>query len=197
VADQLLSTVLWQRGDLPALEVCRLRQGNAGYDFEGSVIAYLEKEPLEVSYIVSCSDDWVTTETRVVLRNGDQLHTLELRRDGDGHWVANDQPLDQVDGLSDVDLGISPCTNTLAIRRLDLAVGEARDVTAAWVRFPDLQVIPLPQRYTRLADRRYRYSSRGGAFTADLETDHLGLVINYGTWWQRIPHDLAGTAKRQ
>ena len=35
---------------------------------------------------------------------------------------------------------------------------------AAWVRFPDLTLQPLPQEYIRLADRQYRYSSRSGAF---------------------------------
>lgn len=184
--DQLLGTVLWQRPDLPALEVCRLRQGTAGYSFEGSVIACLRAESLEVSYIVSCTEEWVTRDALVVLRSGSTLHTLELQRDRDGHWSSNDHRIDPVDGLLDVDLAISPCTNTLPIRRLDLAIGETQEVTAAWVRFPDLEVLPLTQSYTRLDQRRYRYSSRGGEFTAEIETDELGMVIDYGSWWHRI-----------
>ncbi len=87
----------------------------------------------------------------------------------------------------DVDISVTPSTNTLPIRRLALAVGEGRDVTAAWVRLPQLIVEPLPQRYVRIADRQYRYESRGGAFTAALDIDELGLVTQYPPAWAQVP----------
>ena len=86
----------------------------------------------------------------------------------------------------DLDLAFTPATNILPLRRLGLAVGESREVTAAWLRFPDLSVEPLPQRYTRLDERRVRYESRGGAFTAELEVDELGLVVRYPPLWERV-----------
>jgi uncharacterized protein len=177
---------LWQRSDLPALEVCRLRQSHDGYSFDGSVIACSENAPYEVSYAVSCSTDWQTRDALVVARRGSHLRTLELQRDDDGHWFCNDQRLEAMDGLVDVDLGFSPCTNTLPIRRFDLAIGEVRELTAVWVRFPDFEVLPLTQTYTRLEEHRYLYSSNNGGFTAELSTDELGLVTEYGSWWQRI-----------
>ena len=94
--------------------------------------------------------------------------------------------LEALHGLIDVDLGFSPVTNTLPIRRLDPAIGEAVAVTAAWVRFPELTIEPLPQRYIRLAERRYRYESAGGAFVAEIEVDDLGLVTAYEGGWRRI-----------
>jgi uncharacterized protein len=183
---------LWQRPDLPALEVCRFRQSHEGFSFDGSVIACAENNPVEISYAVSCSPDWLTRDTLIVARRGSQLRTLELLRNDDGQWSCNDQHLEGMDGLVDVDLGFSPCTNTLPIRRFELAIGEVRELTAVWVRFPDLAILPLPQKYTRLDEHRYQYSSRDGSFTAELETDELGLVVNYGSWWHRIAtHDEA------
>ena len=73
-----------------------------------------------------------------------------------------------------------------AMAKAAKAVGEAADLSAVWVRFPELSVQRLPQRYTRLAERRYRYESNGGAFMAELEVDDLGLVIAYEGIWQRI-----------
>jgi len=109
------------------------------------------------------------------------LSGREWSRDG----VAQREQPDLADCV-DVDLGISPSTNTLPIRRLNLAVGESRELTAAWVRFPELTVEPLAQRYTRLAERRYRYESIVSGFTAELEVDDLGLVINYEGIWRRV-----------
>lgn len=91
-----------------------------------------------------------------------------------------------VAGCLDVDLAFTPATNILPLRRLGLAVGESREMTAAWIRFPNLSIEPLAQRYTRLDERRVRYESRGGAFTAELEVDELGLVVRYPPLWERI-----------
>jgi hypothetical protein len=99
--------------------------------------------------------------------------------------MLQDEPM-ALHGLTDVDLGITPATNTLPIRRLDPAIGESVAVTAAWVRFPELTVESLPQTYTRLAERRYRYESAGGAFVAAIEVDDLGLVIAYEGGWRRV-----------
>jgi len=89
-----------------------------------------------------------------------------------------------LDKCIDVDLEWSPSTNTLPIRRLALAIGESKSVSAAWVRFPSLEVQRLDQTYERLEDRRYRY--RSGRFTADLALDQDGMVLQYGVNWNAV-----------
>jgi len=116
------------------------------------------------------------------------------RRPAPGEAGAGSEPLAapateeiaSIAGCLDLDLAFSPSTNILPLRRLGLGAGESGEATAAWVRFPDLSVEPLPQRYTRLDERRVRYESRGGAFTAELEVDDLGLVVRYPPFWERV-----------
>jgi uncharacterized protein len=118
----------------------------------------------------------------------------EAANAGTGTGVAGGSPrpvpaaieIPAVAGCLDVDLAFSPATNILPLRRLDLAVGESREMTAAWVRFPDLSIEPLAQRYTRLDERRVRYENRDGSFTAELEVDELGLVVSYPPLWERV-----------
>ncbi|HEX3177350.1 MAG TPA: putative glycolipid-binding domain-containing protein, partial [Methylomirabilota bacterium] len=81
-------------------------------------------------------------------------------------------------------LGFSPSTNLLPIRRLSPAIGESRDVTAAWLPFPALALEPLPQRYHRETDATYRYESSGGAFTRILRVNAEGFVTEYPGLWQ-------------
>ena len=78
-----------------------------------------------------------------------------------------------------------PATNTLPIRRLNLELGQSREVTAAWLKFPDLTLAILPQRYTRLAPQRYGYQS-GTGFSAEMLVDDLGLVTAYPGGWERV-----------
>jgi hypothetical protein len=95
----------------------------------------------------------------------------------DGQAVA------ELKGCVDVDLGVTPSTNTLPIHRLELEVGASAEIVAAWIRFPELDIIPAAQRYTRLADRQYLYESN--TFSAELDVDDLGLVVTYPGIWER------------
>ena len=116
---------------------------------------------------------------------------LRLRHGTDDHWSISDSSgkksrLDELRGCVDVDIGFTPSTNTLPIRRLCLEIGQSADVDAAWVRFPELTVERLRQRYTRLADDRYRYESVDSGFTAELQVDTDGLVVMYEGLWERV-----------
>lgn len=90
----------------------------------------------------------------------------------------------EVAGCIDLDLNFSPCTNLLPIRRLGLAIGQEAQVRAAWLRFPNFELEPLPQLYRRLDESTYRYESGGGQFVADLQVNQTGFVTNYPGIWQ-------------
>ena len=148
-------------------------------------------------YDIALASDWSTREALLAVRAGveEPERTLLLRAD-DGQWRIDRSPepgvgaphdeAAAVRGLIDIDLGFTPATNPLPIRRLAPAVGASVAVTALWVRFPELTIEPLPQRYTRLSRTHYRYESTGGAFVAELEVDDLGLVVTYEGAVRRI-----------
>src|SRR5919107_2712530 len=191
-------TLLWQRIDSPGSEWCALERDPDGWRLRGIVLAAVATVPVLVHYEVGLATDWSTRVVEIAMRSGaeSEPRRLKLTVAPDQHWQIEREPvpdpampvddLAALHGLVDVDLGFSPVTNTLPIRRLDPAIGEAVAVTAAWVRFPELTIEPLPQTYTRLAERRYRYESAGGAFIAQIEVDDLGLVTTYEGAWQRI-----------
>ena len=85
-----------------------------------------------------------------------------------------------LDGCTDVDLGFSPSTNALPIRRLGLQVSQSRTVQVAWLRYPQLTVERVAQTYTRLDATTCRYAS--GSFEADLTVDDDGFVVEYDEW---------------
>ena len=61
---------------------------------------------------------------------------LTLRRSRHSGWEVDGVALPDLDEALEVDLSVSPLSNTLPVRRLGLAVGESADITTAYVRVP-------------------------------------------------------------
>lgn len=184
-------TVLWQRLSEPSLESFALYQHQAGFEFRGTVVLELEGQPSCVSYRILTTVDWLTRQVTVELRRGAEEKSLELRVDDEQRWWQGERELTPLRGFYDVDLSVTPATNTLPLRRLELGVGRDHEVTAAWLKFPELDLEPLPQRYTRVGERDYRYESGTALadFSADLRIDDVGLVTNYlsgDRGWKRV-----------
>ena len=173
--------VVWRRSsDLQTIEWCTLAEGESQKVLEGLILGAAASLPLRIEYRVVCHPDWQTSTVDVRQQHGREETVLTLVRDAAGAWVRDGQPMPTLDGCVDVDLGFSPSTNTLPIRRLALAIGKSETIEAAWVLFPDLEVRPLSQTYTRLSDQGYRYASDD--FAADLCVDAAGLVTDYWEW---------------
>ena len=76
------------------------------------------------------------------------------------------------------DLGWSPLFNSLPVLRDRLLErGRARDYVMRWVDVPALEVTLSEQRYEPLGNRLVRF--RSDSFTADIEFDERGFVLNY------------------
>jgi hypothetical protein len=177
-----------------------------GWLLKGTVVGALEnKRPMLASYEVLCDDNWLTQRVQVERTVGKVTKALILSVESGGLWRSSGQELSEVRRCLDVDLAVTPATNTLPIRRLDLGIGKSESVTAAWIKFPDLEIQPLSQRYTLIAKNIYRYASDTG-FSAEIEVDDLGLddlglddlglddlglddlglVVTYPGGWERI-----------
>jgi uncharacterized protein len=176
--------VVWRRSsDLQTIEWCTLTDGPNEKILEGLILGASAGLPVRIEYRIVCHSTWQTSIVDVRQQYGREETLCVLVRGAEGAWVRNGQPMPTLDGCTDVDLGFSPSTNTLPIRRLALPVGKPETIEAAWVLFPDLEVRTSRQTYTRISDQTYRFAS--GDFAAELCVDAAGLVTDY--WeWQRI-----------
>ena len=146
--------------------------------FRGHTSAVENGRAYAVSYEVSLDEGWITREVRVTSDTVDGHRSTLLRSDGEGGWTVDGVPAPHLDGLVDVDLEASACTNTLPVHRLTMPVGEVVVASAVYVQASDLAVRRLDQTYRRLDDHRFAYASEGG-FEAVLVYDDAGLVVDY------------------
>lgn len=177
-------TILWRRLDRPGHEAATLFFRAPTWCLEGTVVVLDRGVPCRLEYAVVCDAAWRTLWARVSGWMGLTPVIHRVSRSPAGRWRHNGIEQPHLDQCIDVDLGFTPATNLLPIRRLNLGVGDSALVAAAWLKFPEFSLTPLDQVYHREADRQYRYESSGGRFSAVLDVDAAGLVIRYGDIWQ-------------
>jgi hypothetical protein len=178
-------TARWQawEGSEFGLEHLDLRSESGGIRAAGIVIG-TDGGPFGLFYRLRMDARWHIRDARLETTTGARLH---LRSDGEGRWTMDGAALPALDGCIDIDIESTPFTNTLPIRRLDFALGDARTLRLAYVRVPTLAVAEGSQRYTALSPGRlYRFESLDHDFVADLPVDRHGLVRDYPELFRRL-----------
>ncbi|KQR10382.1 putative glycolipid-binding domain-containing protein [Cellulomonas sp. Leaf334] len=171
----LPSFAAWRFVDaVDGFEVVYLEPGR----LRGHTSAVEDGRAYAVTYEITLDDGWVVREASVTSDTVVGLRSVHLLSDGRGTWTVDGAPAPHLDGLVDVDLEASACTNTLPVHRLTMPVGEVVAASAVYVQASDLAVRRLDQTYRRLDDHRFAYTSEGG-FEAVLDYDDTGLVVDY------------------
>ncbi len=168
--------VLWLRQDRPGNDACRFAQAEGGFLIDGSATDDTWKV---TRYRVRIRDDGSTRRVRI-----GENSRIYIRRDPAGVWTRNGVAVPEVADALDIDLGFTPATNTLPIRRLKLAVGQKADILAAWFDPADEKLKPMRQTYARVGENEYDYASPDSGFTARLKVDGMGIVRDYEGLWR-------------
>ena len=177
-------SILWRAIDWPGHEACSLYRVDSEWRLEGTAVFLYEGQTCRLSYLITCDALWQTRSAVVSGWCCGEDVNLELSVDANRRWQVNGVAKPAVEGCMDVDLNFSPSTNLLPIRRLNLEVGQQAEVKAAWLRFPTFELEPLSQVYERLGEFKYRYSSGGGDFVAELTVNQVGFVTVYPQLWE-------------
>ena len=180
---------MWVPWEVPGLEHLRLVTSDGAVVANGLVIGLVGGRPFRIVYEVRCDEQWRVRELRVAAPDSERP-VLELAADGEGRWQRRGrEPVPELDGCIDVDISATPFTNTLPIRRLGLRPGESEELAVAYVRAPESLLGPERQRYGCLEARAegglYHFEAVPSGFTADLEVDTDGLVIDYPGLFRR------------
>lgn len=182
---QHVATIMWDNRDEYGHEYCTLTAIDNGYLFQGAALLQTDGIPRRVHYQITADSAWQTRTFNLTMWAGPDQRMLVLRADEQQRWWEGEKHLTAFDGLFDIDLSLTPATNTLAIMRLNLDIGASAETTTVWVDFPSLEVKPFPQRYTRRAENTYLFESLKDDFKAELRLNEYGLVADYQGLWKQ------------
>ncbi|HLK92615.1 MAG TPA: putative glycolipid-binding domain-containing protein [Polyangia bacterium] len=181
------AAIRWRSVHRPGTDGCALEPTPTGARLVGSARYDAETGPARLEYRVACDRAWRTLDATVEGVLAGRGIRFELTRTEDDLWKMNGAPVPAVRGCPDLDLGFTPATNLLAIRRLALAVGQAAAAPAAWLDVDAATLSVLPQRYDRRSATTYWYEAPSVGYQALLEVDADGFVTRYPGLWVAEP----------
>ena len=172
------TNVIWTGKLYHSIENCLLTKTSVGNEIVSTILGNYENQIYKVGYHIKTNENWetifATLQTQV--DNSIELMTLEKK---DGMWLLNDKYNDELKDIFDIDISLTPFTNTLPINRLQLKDNERQVIEVLYFDVLEKKIKPVRQIYTRLATGHYLYENYDKSFKADIKIDEQGLVIEY------------------
>jgi hypothetical protein len=176
---------LWRRLDAPGHDAVRVERVGTDWVLAGTAVFGADGIPARLDYRVTCDAAWRTERGEVRGWIGDRFVEHQVARSPDRGWTLDGAVASGLDDCLDLDLGFTPATNLLQLRRAALATGQSADVPVAWLD-PSARTVALErveQRYERRSATTYWYESPRFGYAALLETRADDVVRVYPGLW--------------
>lgn len=164
-----------------SLEAFTLEQSDSG--FIGGGIMTVEDSTFR--YQVVTDAFWRVLELSIKDVDRPWLKLYLTRNDVDLWHDAEGILIPELSGCQEVDISITPFTNTLAIKKLN--DDQRKRFKVAYIRIPDFSYAVVEQVYQDLGSGRYWYENLANRFSAELIVDEFGLVSEYPGLFITLP----------
>ena len=185
-----VARVKWRALDREGEDTCRLAQVDGGWVLLGHA-RFRDADGLAaLDYVVRCAPDWQTLGADIAGKHGDRSISIKIERN-DETWTRNGTVQDAVAGAIDIDLGFTPATNLMPLRRLFARGVPKLETRSAWLRYPECDLKPLDQIYDAgNSEELVSYNARQTGFSTQLCVHHSGFVTLYPGYWQgEVTHE--------
>ncbi|RQO74046.1 hypothetical protein DBR43_01170 [Pedobacter sp. KBW06] len=174
-------SIIWKGlNSLQTIEYCELLLEKDQTIVSAVIEGTVDGREVDFSYRIHVDTNWRTLEVSVQNRMGRDFKQLVYTSDGAGNWFdAEGLELSNFKGCIEIDIMLSPFTNSLPVKRLGMKLGESQHISVLYFDLLKFEVRRVEQVYTRLAEHRYKYENTENDFKALIEFDGFDLVSSY------------------
>ena len=172
------TNIIWTGKLHHSIENCILTKTAVGYEITSTIIGDYKNQIYKVDYQIKTNKNWETTFVTLQTRFDNSNESLVLEKEEE-KWLLNNKPNDELRNVFDIDISLTPFTNTLPINRLQLKDNEPHVLEVIYFDILEKEIKPVKQIYTRLDPHRYIYENYDKSFKAEIKIDEQGLVVEY------------------
>jgi uncharacterized protein len=186
IDESVAASFFWRRLNGHGHDACRLIRRADGWALVGAAVFAEGARVCALGYQVVADAGFCTRRATLQGSVGRRSVAHAIRASRRGGWKLDGRPVGGLSDCVDLDLGFTPSTNLLAIRRLALRVGEAAEAPAAYLAFPALRLERLEQRYARETGDAYDYEAPAFGYRGRLRVSPQGGVVHYPGLFERV-----------
>src|SRR4051794_30981500 len=127
------TNILWAGQEYHSLENCVVETSAAGAEITSTIIGSYKKKIYKTEYCIRSNPNWATVFLEITSRQSNKFHFIRLEGDGEGTWTRSGKILKQFKGCIDVDISLTPFTNSLPINRLNLTENESQEIQVIYL----------------------------------------------------------------
>lgn len=173
------TNILWTGREYYSLENCVISKTETGSEINSAIVGRYEQKIYRIEYLIKANDKWETTSFQLKTQVSNKREVLNYYSDGKGNWTKNGKPVNEFNDCIDIDIPLTPFTNTLPINRLKLSIHESRQIKVLYLDLLNDEIKPVRQTYTRLSQNQYKYENVPNDFEAIITVDESGFVVDY------------------
>jgi uncharacterized protein len=167
------------------VEECTIKNMGNAFHIHAVINGSHNSKNFSARYHIVTNANWQTLTAAVGITIADDTKEL-LEGDGDGSWQLDGQPAPQLEGCIDIDIPLTPFTNTLPINRLKMQDGEQQKIKVVYLDLLEDSMSMVQQLYKKLPGSKYNYQNIPNDFEANIEVDEDGLVKDYPGLFHRV-----------
>ena len=177
--------ILWTGREYYSLENCLVHSTDEGTEINSVIVGIYQSKIYRVEYQIKTNLNWETIFVELKSRHSNDTRHLKFESDGKGNWISHNKIVDEYKGCIDIDIPLTPFTNTLPIKRLNLTERQEQQIQVVYIDVLTWHIGPVRQKYIRLSPTEYQYENIPNDFEAKITVDDFGLVVDYPTLFVR------------
>jgi len=171
--------LLWTGREYYSLENCLVDINGDGVDINSVIVGFYHNIIYRVEYKIKATQLWETIFVEIFGQYKNQQHRFMFEGDGTGNWIVNGKVDKNFEGCIDIDIPLTPFTNTLPINRLKISPNREQQIKVIYCDLLQGKFTAVNQKYIRRSDSIYHYQNVPNDFEADIEVDAQGFVVDY------------------
>jgi uncharacterized protein len=179
------TNILWTGREYHSVENCLVSVSDAGVEAASTILGTYQQKIYKVEYLLRANQNWETTFLEIRSRRSDYNQLFQLESDCMGSWKLNGENAEELKGCIDVDIPLTPFTNTLPINRLHLSPNNAEEIQVVYCDLLEGRIKSVRQKYTSISKTQYHYQNIPNDFEAIIVVDGDGFVVDYPSLFVR------------
>lgn len=136
-------------------------------------------------YHINAAADWKVISFRIIYTLSGVKHTISASHTHKG-WMINGQVRPEFNNCTDIDITLTPCTNSLPVNRLKPQNNKPQQIEVLYIDVLENTFRITRQQYTKKSTSVYNFQNVPNDFEADIVVDNDGFVEHYPELFERI-----------